>query len=96
MKSLSKKTRYLIIFGSLLLLMLFTGFGLSSYRVPAQAESSPTPTSLTVNGEPHLQSGDTDGLILGAGIILFIILSGVVIQRTLMKSEGDQPREPID
>ncbi len=96
MNSLSKKTRYMIILGSLLLLVLFTGFGLSNYGVPAQAESSPTPTSLTVNGEPHLISGDTDGLILGAGIILFIILSGVVIQRTLMKGEDDQPREPLD
>ena len=86
MKSLSKKTWYTIILGSLLLIVLLTGLSFANHSVTAQAESSPTPTALDANGEPILESGDTEGLILGAGIILFIILSGVVIQRMILKS----------
>jgi hypothetical protein len=86
----------MIILGSLLVLVVITGLSLTNDSVPAQAESSPTPATLTANGEPILESGDTEGLILGAGIILFIILSGVVIQRTLMKDADEQPVENSD
>ena len=95
MRSFSKKTRYLIILGSLLLLALVTGLSLSNHAVPAQTESSPTPTVLEVDGEIALKSGDTEGLILGAGIILFIILSGVVIQRSIMKGFADKSKDSI-
>jgi hypothetical protein len=86
MRSLPKKTRTIILLSSLLVVILITGVSLTSHSVPAQAESSPTPTVPGEDGEVILKSGDTEGLILGAGIILFIILSGVVIQRTLLKS----------
>ena len=89
MRSLSKKTRYLIILVSLLLLLLFTGLSLANHAVPAQAESSPTITAQEGEAETYLKSGDTEGLILGAGIILFIILSGVIIQRSILKSHDE-------
>jgi hypothetical protein len=76
----------MILLGSLLLVVLFSGLSLSNQSVPAQAEGSPTPSVSSENSLPTLQSGDTEGLILGAGIILFIILSGVVIQRIQLKS----------
>ena len=79
----------MIILGSLLIIVLVTGLSLANNSVTAQAESPPTPTTLDVNGEPILESGDTEGLILGAGIILFIILSGVVIQRTRLKNDNE-------
>jgi hypothetical protein len=87
MRSLSKKTRSMIIFGSLLVLVLIAGVGFTNRSVPAQAESSPTPAVVSENGQLLQKSGDTEGLILGAGIILFIILSGVVIQRTVLKGD---------
>jgi hypothetical protein len=89
MKSLSKKTRYLIVFASLLLVVLITGLNVPNHSTQALAETSPTPTALQENGEYMLKSGDTEALILGAGIILFIILGGVIIQRMLLK-ESDQ------
>ena len=79
----------MVILGTLLLIVLVTGLSLANHSVTAQAESSPTPTTQEVNGEPILESGDTEGLILGAGIILFIILSGVIIQRTILKNENE-------
>lgn len=85
MRSISKKTRCMIILGSLLLLVLFTGLSLTNHSAPAEGDPSPTPATQSANGAPLLKSGDTEGLILGAGVILFIILSGVVIQRTIMK-----------
>ncbi len=86
MRSLSKKTRYTIILSSLLLIVLLSGLTLPNHL--AQAKPSPTPTLLATNGEQVLKSGDTEGLILGAGIILFIILGGVIIQRMILKDEN--------
>ena len=88
MKSLSKKTRNLIILSILLLVLLFGGLSLPNLSAQAQADPSPTPTSLTTTTEEVLVSGDTEGLILGAGIILFIILGGVIIQRMILKDEN--------
>jgi len=76
----------LIIIGSLLLLVLFSGLSLPNR--PVQADASPTPTTLVTEGGQTLKSGDTEGLILGAGIILFIILGGVIMQRMVLKDEN--------
>jgi hypothetical protein len=86
MKSLSKKTRYLIILGSMVFVLVFAGLNLPRHIVPAQSESSPTPTVLATLEDPIVQSGDTEGLIIGASIILVIILLGVLIQRLVLKN----------
>lgn len=91
MKSLSNKTRYLILLSSVLLVVLFTGLSLPGNSVPVQAEASPTPTAQ--NAEQILKSGTTEELILGAGIILIIILGGVIIQRAIIKSVSQKPPE---
>lgn len=93
MKSLSKKTRYLIILGSMVFVLFFAGLNLPRHIVPAQAESSPTPTVLATPEDPISQSGDTGGLIMGAGIILIIILLGVSIQRVIVKTTDLPPQE---
>jgi hypothetical protein len=90
MKSLSNKTRYLILLGSLLLVILFSGVSLPGQSVPGQAELSPTPTA--EKAEQFLESGDTEELILGAGVILIIILGGVFIQRMIIKNAN--PKTP--
>jgi hypothetical protein len=93
MKSLSKKTRYLIILGSILFVVLFAGLNIPRHIVPAQGDTSPTPTALATLIDPISQSGDTEGLIMGASIILIIILLGVMIQRVLIKRVDQTPQE---
>ena len=87
MRSLSKHTRLLIILSSLLLFIILTALSLPVSSAVQQTAPSPTPTPtiIYVNGEPVLQSGDTEGLIMGAAIILLIILSGVIIQRIILR-----------
>jgi uncharacterized protein YneF (UPF0154 family) len=87
MKTNSKITRLALIIVSLLLFLILAGFNFSLQTTKLQTENPPTPTStlIYVNGEPVLQSGETEGLILGAGIILCIILGGVLIQRLIQK-----------
>jgi hypothetical protein len=93
MKKISKKVRYLIILSSLLFLALMNGLIIPSFGASAQGEASPTPTILTPSNGAVTRSGDTEGLILGAGIILFIILGGVILQRTVLKNTDQKPRE---
>jgi len=88
MKSLSKKTRTILIVGSLLLIAFFAGISLTGQAARAQTEATPTPTPQIIDGNPVLESGDTEGLILGAGIILVIILGGVIIQRAIIKNNS--------
>ena len=83
----------MIILNSLLFMALMSGLIIPSYAAPAQAESSPTPTILTTSTSEETRSGDSEGLILGAGIILFIILAGVILQRTILKNTDQELRE---
>jgi hypothetical protein len=92
MNIFSRKTRALIIITSLLLVVIFVVLILPTTATFAQTESSPTPTSIT-NNEQVLSSGDSEGLILGAGIILFIILGGVILQRIILKNADQHTRE---
>ena len=88
----SKKTLVMITLISLLLVVIFVGLILPHTATFAQTASSPTPTTVASDG-PILNSGDTEGLILGAGIILFIILAGVILQRTILKNDDPHTRE---
>jgi hypothetical protein len=88
----SRKTRVVITVTSLLLVVIFVLLVLSSTVTLAQVESTPTPTNIT-NNKQVILSGDTEGLILGAGIILFIILGGVILQRTILKDANQQTQE---
>ncbi|MEJ2446604.1 MAG: hypothetical protein P8Y37_01480 [Anaerolineales bacterium] len=87
MKSFSRHTRLVIILLSLTLFIILAGlsYPVKSAILQTEASPTPTPTIIYINGEPVLQSGNTEGLIIGAGIILLIILSGVIIQRAIQK-----------
>ena len=98
MKSITQKTRYLFILGSIIFALFFAGLNLPRHIVPAQAESSPTPTVLPTPVDPVAQSGDTQELIIGASLILFIILFGVLIQQMVLKYSDQNQEEdhPLD
>ncbi len=95
MRSILKNTsRQVVIAISLLVFVALAGLSLPTRSATLQADPSPTPTPTQVyaNGEPVLPSGDTEGLILGAGVILIIIVGGVAIQRlTLNKNSRKSP-----
>lgn len=93
MKSLKKINRQLLIIGVLLVFLLLTGLSLPTQFNKLQATPEPTPSStpIFINGESPLESGDTQGLILGAVLILVIILSGVSIQRIIQKKSSVDP-----
>ena len=88
MKSISKRTRQLILIGILTAFILLTGLSLPRQVGALQTTPDPTPTATPVfpPGEEPLKSGETGGLMLGAAIILLIIVSGVLIQRVLQKN----------
>jgi hypothetical protein len=48
-----------------------------------------TPTSTPLANELIAESGNTQDLMWGAGMILFIIISGVLIQRIILKVNSD-------
>jgi hypothetical protein len=91
MENFSNKTWVIIVITSLLLVVIYIGLMIPHMTAAAQAEASPTPTLIATNGQTN-SSGDTEGLIIGAGIILFIILGGVILQRTILKSAEPNSR----
>jgi hypothetical protein len=52
-----------------------------------QVSSDPIPTSTPLPKNMIAESGNTEDLMWGAGIILFIIISGVVIQRVILNAD---------
>ena len=95
MKSLPKRTRQLLILGALIVFVLFAGLSLPKQVGALQSTPDPTPaiTSTAIYGEIPLELGETQGLMLGAGIILFIILSGGFIQRIIQKFTLKSPEK---
>jgi len=93
MKSKTKKTRQFLYLGILLSFLILTGLGLPRQVGALQSTPDPTPTTTPVYqpGEEPLKSGETGGLMLGAAIILLIIISGVLIQRVILKNNPDIP-----
>ena len=92
MKSFPTKTHHILI-TAILIGFIF----LSALSFPGQTEAQqstpetiPTSTPIVENG-PVRRSGDTEGLMWGAGIIFIIILGGVLIQRVIIKPDSDQP-----
>jgi hypothetical protein len=86
-----KSTQILVIgllIGFIFLFGLINPVNNSLRLTNTNAASTPKPTQ-----DPLvLESGDTQGLMIGAGVIVLIILSGVVIQRVLKPPKPkDQP-----
>jgi hypothetical protein len=93
MKLVSKIPKPLLILLILSGILLLTALTIPGNNLGIQATEAPTqtPTPTIAGGEIPLKSGDTQGLIWGAVVILSIILVGVLIQRLLLKkASSDQ------
>ena len=83
MKSFPIKPYHIAIIGVLIAFLALTALSFPTNSTFAAATSIPTPT---VTPDPRinadvLESGDTNGLMVGAAVILMIVLGGVLILR---------------
>jgi hypothetical protein len=71
-------------------IILLVGISLSGFSQSLQTTPAVTPTETPApdSGEAPLKSGETQPLIWGAGAILLIIISGVLIQRLFLDSKS--------
>ena len=91
MKSFPTKTHHLLITVILIGFIFLSALSFPGQTGARQSTPEPLPTSTPiVDNNPVRSSGDTEGLMWGAGIILVIILGGVFIQRVIIKPDSDQ------
>lgn len=92
MNSFPTKTHRLLITAFLIGLVFLSALIFPGQINARQTTPQPTPTiTPEFDDDLALKSGDTEGLMWGAGVILIIILSGVLIQRVINKPENDLP-----
>ena len=89
MKSFRIKPHYIAVIGILFAFLLLSALSFPASPASALSNSDPTPT---ITPDPRidpmvLESGNTQGLMIGAGVILTIILMGVIVQRLIARSE---------
>lgn len=77
------KSYRVIIIGLLIGFVLLSGLSFPAKTTSLLTNPDPTPTVTPIAGDDTLtlKSGETQGLMIGAGVIVFIILGGVLIQR---------------
>ena len=77
------KSNRVLIIGLLICFILLSGLSFPAKITSLQTNPDPTPTVTPIAGDDNLplKSGETQGLMIGAGVIVFIILGGVLIQR---------------
>jgi hypothetical protein len=86
-----------IILIALAAVLLLTVLMVPSKALPsalAQTKTTQTPTPEKKGEELPLQSGDTEGLIIGAGVIVLIIIIGVLISRVFFRPQCDESSFP--
>jgi len=90
MKSFPTKTHHLLITAALITIIFLSALSFPGQISARQGTPQPIPTSTPV-AEDDLtsRSGDTEGLMWGAGVILVIIVSGVLIQYVINKPDSD-------
>ncbi len=90
MKSFPTKTHHLLITAALIAIIFLSALSFPGQIAARQGTPEPIPTS-TPAAEDDLspRSGDTEGLMWGAGVILVIIVSGVLIQRVIDRPDSD-------
>jgi hypothetical protein len=92
MKSFPTKTHRLLITAFLIGFVFLSALSFPGQISTQQSTPEPTPTSTPVIEDDLIQqSGDTEGLMWGAGIIMVIIFSGVLIQRVINKPDSNPP-----
>ena len=88
MKSFRIKPYYIIFIGVLIAFLLSAlSFPSSSASALATLETTPTITPDPRINPLVLESGNTQGLMIGAAVILAIILIGVMVQLLIARSE---------
>ena len=82
----------LVISSMLLLVLMQLPATAAQPRTVRQFQANATPPAPTQTKEPALgpQSGDTQGLMIGASVIVLIILTGVLIAQSARR-EGNDP-----
>jgi hypothetical protein len=92
MKSFPTKAQHIVITAILIGFVFLSALGFPGQTEARQSTPEPVPTSTPIVGYGTIrESGDTEGLIWGAGIILVIILGGVIIQRVIIKPDSNRP-----
>ena len=88
MKSLPMKTYQAVLVGLLISFILFSGLSIpaKTSALVINPDLTSTVTPKAGNGSTEPESGDTLGLIYGAGVIVLITLGGVIIQRLIIKN----------
>jgi hypothetical protein len=89
MKAIFTKKHQHMITAVLVGLILLAALFFPSQIAARQSTPEPTPTSSPLPDEQEARYGDTDGLILGAGVILIIILGGVLVQRVILRPDSN-------
>ncbi len=81
------KTYQAVLVGLLISFILFSGLSIPAKTSALVTNPDLTPTSVpkAEKSSTEPESGDTLGLIYGAGVIVLITLGGVFIQRLLTK-----------
>jgi hypothetical protein len=91
MKAFPSKTHIMVITITLLGVFLLSAISYPSNTDLIQNTLEPTPESTQlVEDDLMPESGDTVGIVWGAGIILFIIVGGVIIQRIINNPDPDR------
>ncbi len=87
MKSLPMKTYQAVLVGLLISFIIFSGLSIPAKTSALATNPDLTSTVTPKAGRGHTgpESGDTLGLIYGAGMIVVITLGGVIIQRLIIK-----------
>jgi len=90
MKPFLTKRHQLIMIAALVGLIFLAALVFPGRIAARQDAPEPTPTSTPLPNDLVAESGDTQGLMWGAIIILVIILGGVQVQRIILKSDPDK------
>ncbi len=87
MKSLPMKTYQAVLAGLLISFILFSGLSIPTKTSALVTNPDLTSTVTPKAGRDHTEpeSGDTLGLMYGAGMIVVITLGGVIIHRLIIK-----------
>ena len=87
MKPILTKKHQLVITAILIGLILLSSLIFPGRIAARQTTPEPTPTSTPIQEDLEENFGDTEDLIWGAGAILIIILSGVLVQRYILRPD---------
>ena len=93
MKPYFSKKHQLVITAALVGLIFLAALIFPGQINARQQSADPTPTNTPLPEELVAESGDTRDLMWGAGVILVIIISGVLVQRLILRANPEPSEE---